>query len=180
MKLYQATNTMFCAGLVVEAGVVATAAPCLRWLHGQLWAEAALVLGRRGYTVAEVALDMFPAGHYIPDVSTATTTPKEHTMARIARPARTLEPCPVSTDRFTYMPAERMFVCEASALARSPFGRVYADACDVGLTLVSHVTGARVVCTVVGEKYDREGDLQWWDLHPLAADCSWSVRVYND
>lgn len=99
-----------------------------------------------------------------------------------------LTPNSYSTDRFTYVPAERMFVAEASDLDRpEPFGRVYDDACDEGLTLVSARTGTRVVFAVDHVQRDREGELMYWDLTPAPylragrADLSGvRVRVYND
>lgn len=48
-----------------------------------------------------------------------------------------LRPCPVSTDRFHWQPERRLFVGEYSDL--NGLGRVYDDACDLGLTLVSRV-----------------------------------------
>jgi len=92
-----------------------------------------------------------------------------------------LKPCPVSTRRFTYLADERMFVAEASDLPG--FGRVYNDACDEGLTLVSHRTGCEIVCAVEHIERDREGDLLYWDLRPASsrnAPFSFTVRIFND
>lgn len=95
-----------------------------------------------------------------------------------------LQPTLVSTERFTYVPAENMFVTEASDLGLGhgiDFGRVYDDACDVGLTLVSHRTGTRVVFAIEHEER-RDGDLLYWDLRP-ADRSKWgcgTVRIFND
>lgn len=90
-----------------------------------------------------------------------------------------LKPSPVSTDRFTYVAAERLLVAEASDLP--PFGRVYDDACDEGLTLVSADTGREVVFGVEQIDRDREGDLVSWTLLPVdRAACPCKVVVYND
>lgn len=102
-----------------------------------------------------------------------------------------LTPTRYSTRRFTAI--NGMLVAEASDLDRpSPFGRVYDDACDEGLTLVSHVTGREMVFAVDHIERDREGDLMYWDLKPVrelvlrhsgprSADLArMTVRVYND
>jgi hypothetical protein len=99
-----------------------------------------------------------------------------------------LRPAPVSTARFTRTDL-REYVAEASDLGRNPFGRVYDDACDIGLTLVHERTGRQLVLYVHDEHRDAEGELQWWELRPVprrdqpgmlpgAEDTR--VRVYND
>jgi hypothetical protein len=96
-----------------------------------------------------------------------------------------LRPAPVSTDQFTWVPADKMFVAEASSLQR--FERVWNDSCDTGLTLVSARTGEAVTFTVHHIEIDNEGDLLYWDLVPatnLAAIVRGAehvrVRVFND
>lgn len=105
-----------------------------------------------------------------------------------------LHPNPVSTDRFTFDHDTRTFVAEASDFGSlrdrlatnglvGPFGRVYDDACDIGLTLVSHVSGTRVVFAVEHEERDREGDLLYWDLLPAQLHertAGLKVRIFND
>lgn len=92
-----------------------------------------------------------------------------------------LRPSPVSTNRFTYISADRMFVAEASDLPE--FGRVYDDACDVGLTLISARTGKEMVVTVNHTERDQaDGEFLYWDLVPadLRMPPAFTVRVYND
>ena len=94
-----------------------------------------------------------------------------------------LKPSPISTKQFTYVKEEGLLVAEASSLP--PFGRVYDDACDEGLTLVSHKTGREVVYVVnsIGREHmDPAGDLLYWDLVPARASESGlpTVRVFND
>lgn len=91
-----------------------------------------------------------------------------------------LKPSPVSTRRFTYLPEDKMFVAEASDLPG--FGRVYDDACDEGLTLVSHQTGTEVVFVVDYVERDREGDLLYRDLRPADPRQRGlgTVRIFND
>ena len=75
-----------------------------------------------------------------------------------------LRPAPVSTRQLTWRPSVRQYVGEASSTRG--FGRVYDDACDEGLTLVSARTGRAVVFAIYDAKYDGEGDLQAWRLRP--------------
>lgn len=90
-----------------------------------------------------------------------------------------LRPSPISTSAFTYV--EGKFVAEASSLP--PFGRVWDDACDTGLTLISARTGREVVCAVEREERDGDGDLLWEELVPVhssGARGAFTVRVFND
>lgn len=92
-----------------------------------------------------------------------------------------LKPAPVSSARFTWVPGDRLFVADASDLPRELFGRVYDDACDVGLTLVSAKTGEEIVFAVDREKRDGEGDLLYWTLAPAdGRDRGFKVRIFND
>jgi hypothetical protein len=93
-----------------------------------------------------------------------------------------LRPTPLPTERFTYVPAQNMFVAEASDLPA--LERVYDDACDEGLTLISQRTGREVVFGVEGVERDRDGDgdVQYWDLRPVCP-AEWAagtVRIFND
>lgn len=92
-----------------------------------------------------------------------------------------LRPNPVRTDRFTWVPASKTFVAEASDLGVA-LARVYDDACDVGLTLVSHVTGTEVVCAVHHEIRDGEGELVATVLMPVGprSPLTFTVHVLND
>ncbi len=98
-----------------------------------------------------------------------------------------LHPTRVSTRRFTYH--EGVFTAELSDLGRDfRFGRVYDDACDVGLTLVSHATGREVVFAIENEMRGDEGDVLWIDLAPVLQGIdprrhyhpNLTVRLYND
>ena len=92
----------------------------------------------------------------------------------------TLTPNPVSTSLFRWKPNGDGFA-EASDLPdRGRFTRVYPDAADVGLTLVSHVTNKQVVCVVTNERYDREGDLMYWELKPVGGERDFTVTIFND
>jgi hypothetical protein len=96
-----------------------------------------------------------------------------------------LYPSLINTRQFTYV--EGMLVIEHSDLnARGlDFGRVYDDACDLGITLVSQVTQKKIAYAITNTVRDAEGDLQYWDLTPApyqhnVPDSMPRVRVYND
>lgn len=94
-----------------------------------------------------------------------------------------LRPAPVSTDRLHYTPARNEFTAEISDLGRGfNFGRVYDDACDVGVTVVSARTGREIVFAVEHEDRDREGELLSWTLRPANRN-EWgagSLVIFND
>lgn len=97
-----------------------------------------------------------------------------------------LTPTRVTSDRFTTTTGhegEKLLVAEMSDFGRDfRFGRVYDDACDVGLTIVSRRTGREVVFAVDREFRDREGELLWVELVPanLSERGLCRVRLYND
>jgi hypothetical protein len=101
-----------------------------------------------------------------------------------------LRPNPVHSSRFHYSAIENTFSAEASDLAPisshngSLFGRVYDDACDEGLTLVSARTGREIVFVVEHVERDREGELLFWELLPadlgVRHSTGFKLRVYND
>ena len=74
-----------------------------------------------------------------------------------------------------------LFVCEASDLTRGgslSFGRLYDDACDVGLVLISHKTGLAHSFYLAATERDMDNDVRWWDLHN--DEIPMRVRVFND
>jgi hypothetical protein len=99
-----------------------------------------------------------------------------------------LRPMPVESSRFTWSKGTGNFVAEASELGLRPgqgFGRVYDDACDEGLTLVSSKYPGKEIVFVVNEvERDREGDTLCWKLIPanLAERnrVKFGVTVFND
>lgn len=93
-----------------------------------------------------------------------------------------LKPAPVSTERLLHVPSEGVLVAEASELPE--FERVWDDACDVGLTVVSHRTGTEVVYAVEEIARDSEGDILYWMLEPAkrterTANLP-TLQVFND
>lgn len=95
-----------------------------------------------------------------------------------------LKPSPVSTDSLMYIVADKLFVSEISNFGKGfNFERVYDDACDVGMTLVSARTGDAVVFAVTGEQRDADGDLMYWTLEPAPYQRNrptCTVHIYND
>jgi hypothetical protein len=92
-----------------------------------------------------------------------------------------LHPAPASTARFQW--DGQRFSAEISDLPG--FGRVYADAADEGLTLLSRrEPGREIVFVIEHVERDREGDTLYWDLVPArgqrVADIHFTVRVFND
>lgn len=95
-----------------------------------------------------------------------------------------LSPTPVSSRRFYWDASTLTFVADLSDLGKDfQFGRVYDDACDIGLTLVSQRTGTEVVFAIEDEKRDSEGELQYIELIPAKRGelpDGVTVRLYND
>jgi lysophospholipid acyltransferase (LPLAT)-like uncharacterized protein len=87
-----------------------------------------------------------------------------------------LKPAPVATSQFMYDTVTRTFSAEISST--NGFGRVYDDAADDGLTLVSTKTGKEIVFVVSDVHRDREGDLTHWDL--VAVGAPFRMVVFND
>ncbi len=92
-----------------------------------------------------------------------------------------LRPCPVSTSSLTV--DGPLIVGEISTLGVGvTFERVWNDACDEGLTLVSHRTGKEVVYAIDRIEADNEGDILYWDLIPARLDEQFlpTLRLFND
>jgi len=93
-----------------------------------------------------------------------------------------LKPTRVPTHTITMH--EGMMIAEASSLmlGHIDFTQVWDDACDVGLTLVSHRTGREVVYALEDIARDGEGDLLFWTLVPANLNERHlpELRIYND
>jgi hypothetical protein len=87
-----------------------------------------------------------------------------------------LYPAPVSTRQFDYDHLKHEFSGDMSST--HGFGRVYDDATDEGLTLVSARTGARVAFVVTAEERDAEGDVLCWKLVSVPYP-GWTLTVWN-
>jgi hypothetical protein len=92
-------------------------------------------------------------------------------------------------DRFTWEPAERLFVAESSDFGALRDGgmrlsRIYNDACDEGFRLVGQRD--RVTYCLAHQEV-RDGDLLWVDFQPtpeserrVPACVGTRVRIFND
>jgi hypothetical protein len=101
-----------------------------------------------------------------------------------------LNPCPLQTTQFSISPEHKNFVAEASDLGfkpgQSPYGLLYDDACDAGLTLTNPLTGASTHWMLSQEDTD-EGDIVAWIYKPLPETLRkfpklqhWEVHILND
>lgn len=93
-----------------------------------------------------------------------------------------LRPCPVSTRSLTFDRENNLLVGEISTLGVGvTFDRVFDDACDEGLTLISHRTQREVVY-YVDHVEARDGDLLYWDLVPANLNERFlpTLRLFND
>lgn len=72
-----------------------------------------------------------------------------------------------SSALFSYSSTKRKLVCEISDLARvgcSCFGRIYPDACDEGIIVVSEETGQEMTFALDHIEHDRENEIVEWVL----------------
>lgn len=93
-----------------------------------------------------------------------------------------LKPTRVSSKSFSYTLYDRTFTAFASDLGPGfRFGRVYDDACDEGLTLVSHTTGIEVVFRIENV-HTEEGDILSWELVSVTPTYKgrYSMIIFND
>ena len=91
------------------------------------------------------------------------------------------------TSMFHYDPTDRTFSQAASSLGDNIFHRVYQDACDRGITLVSDKTGQSVDYAVVSEDRNRDGEIEGWWLVPTRealrkcrSACNTKILIIND
>lgn len=87
-----------------------------------------------------------------------------------------LKPAPVSTRQFAYDDATRTFSADMSDT--HGLGRVYDDACDDGLTLVSSRTCSERVFIVQSVERDAEGDVTRWLLSSVEG--GYRMILWND
>jgi hypothetical protein len=93
-----------------------------------------------------------------------------------------LRPVPVPSSQFAWIPESNKFVAEISDIG-GQFGRVWDDAADEGLTLVSSkFPGKEIVFVVWDEERDADGDITQWKLHPanLLEKVPFTVTIFND
>lgn len=93
---------------------------------------------------------------------------------------KTLRPNPTSSRQFNWNGETDTYSAEMSELGG--FGRVYEDACDEGLTIVSALTGTEVVFAV-DHTETRDGEVVAWHLvpvTPVGTGRTVKVVVWND
>lgn len=99
-------------------------------------------------------------------------------------------PC-FSSSLFSYNKDMNTLVSEISTLARGNshlrVGRIYDDACDVGIEIKSEKTGNKIKFYLEREVTDDEGDFQYWTFKPLEVEVNKNpalrgmmVTVFND
>ena len=99
-----------------------------------------------------------------------------------------LHPAPVASSKFTWSKGTQSFIAEASDLGyragQSPFGQVYDDAIDEGLTLVSSKYPGKEIVFVVDKTDIRDGDILAWHLIPAnlaeRKTVKFGVTIFND
>jgi hypothetical protein len=93
-----------------------------------------------------------------------------------------LRPAPTSSTRLMWAPLQKRFIGEMSDLYGG-FGRVWDDAADEGMTLISRYDDSEMVF-VVDHEQRGEDDILWWDLRPVAGnrivDRGFTIRIVND
>jgi hypothetical protein len=90
-----------------------------------------------------------------------------------------LHPNPVSVTQFMWYAPEHRFIADMSEIRG--FGRVWADSCDEGITLISRHAQRGEIVFVVDHTDVLDGDIRYWDLVPAdGKPCGFTVRVYND
>ena len=97
----------------------------------------------------------------------------------------------VNSQSFDYDHISRTFFADISDLAAPltsrVFEQIYPDACDLGITMVSHKTATEAKFVVQQEDRDGEGDLLAWTLVPTAETLrklphleGVQVKIFND
>lgn len=95
----------------------------------------------------------------------------------------------IRTDQLSYK--DKVFSEEASTLfeGRRAFNwtRLYPDACDVGVILLSHKTGKEVRYYLNDVHTDADNDVQYWELLPCTEDVrkhpgveGTKILIWND
>jgi hypothetical protein len=74
----------------------------------------------------------------------------------------------VNSKSFDYCQISKTFTADISDLGSRVFERIYPDACDQGIVMMSYKTGVEAKFVVEKEERDRENDLTGWILVPTA------------
>lgn len=87
----------------------------------------------------------------------------------------TLKPAPVAIRLLSFNSSTNTFTADISET--NGLGRVYADACDAGLTVIGR-TGREVVFVVEQEHRDADSDLTHWTLRSTCG--TFTLVLFND
>jgi hypothetical protein len=99
-----------------------------------------------------------------------------------------------STELFHYDAASKVLSVDMSQLSHgrgkpllAVYGRLYGDACDIGIELVSHRTRECARFALREQKADSDSDIMHWDFYPTTETLRAQpqleghvVRVFND
>lgn len=92
-----------------------------------------------------------------------------------------------STRQFLPHAKTMSLTAEISELGGLRFIQAYPDACDIGIDIVSHVTGKESRWVQVQESRNDDGDITDWKFVPTADTIrkipslrNWKVVVFND
>lgn len=88
---------------------------------------------------------------------------------------------------FSFDKRRKLIVVELSTLGPNPFGRVWMDAADEGMTIVSERTGQLATFAVEKVQRDSENEIEVYILYPTPATVrmmpelrNWRLHVLND
>lgn len=102
-----------------------------------------------------------------------------------------LNPCPLNTKDFTVSVGAPLMFAEASTLGfkagEVPGGQLYDDACDVGITVTSHLTGEVTHWYKTQEDLVVHDEVQGWIYKPTPETLrkkphlkAWEIHILND
>ncbi len=86
---------------------------------------------------------------------------------------------PYSLSKFSYDKETGVLATEASTLQLTRFEQIYDDACDVGISIISHKTG-NVETFYLNDTHYVGDDLAHWTLKPVNSKKNLSVIIFND
>jgi 5,10-methenyltetrahydromethanopterin hydrogenase len=84
-----------------------------------------------------------------------------------------------SLSKFSYDKETGVLATEASTLQLTRFEQIYDDACDVGISIISHKTG-NVETFYLNDTHYVGDDLAHWTLKPVNSKKNLSVIIFND
>lgn len=102
-----------------------------------------------------------------------------------------LNPCQLSAQSFTVAVGKTLMFAEASTLGfkagEVPGGQLYDDACDLGITVINHRSGAKTHWYKAQEDLVVHDEVQGWIYRPTAETvrkmpqlAGWEVHILND